>query len=192
MGMENKMQMVEISRLVPYVNNARTHSAAQISKLRASIREFGFINPVIIDGNYGIIAGHGRVVAAQEEGLAEVPCVLVDHLTEAQKKAYILADNRYAQDAGWDEELLRIEIEGLQAESFDVSLTGFRDDEITDLFALKDDGPDDPEGNNKEFGEEDFADEEFQHECPRCGFRFNSNETGSGSRKQDAGSSGDE
>lgn len=71
MGMENKMQMVEISRLVPYVNNARTHSAAQISKLRASIREFGFINPVIIDGNYGIIAGHGRVVAAQEEGLAE-------------------------------------------------------------------------------------------------------------------------
>lgn len=92
----------------------------------------------------------------------------------------------------WDEELLRIEIEGLQAESFDVSLTGFRDDEITDLFALKDDGPDDPEGNNKEFGEEDFADEEFQHECPRCGFRFNSNETGSGSRKQDACSSGDE
>lgn len=192
MGMKNKMQMVEASKLVPYVNNARTHSAAQISKLRASIREFGFINPVIIDGNYGIIAGHGRVVAAQEEGLAEVPCVLVDHLTEAQKKAYILADNRYAQDAGWDEELLRIEIEGLQAEDFDVSLTGFRDDEITDLFALKDDEPDDPEGNNKEYGEEEFGDEEFDHECPRCGFRFNSNEAGCGSRKQDAGSSGDE
>ena len=192
MGMKNKMQMVEASKLVPYVNNARTHSAAQISKLRASIREFGFINPVIIDGNYGIIAGHGRVVAAQEEGLAEVPCVLVDHLTEAQKKAYILADNRYAQDAGWDEELLRIEIEGLQAEDFDVSLTGFRDDEITDLFALKDDEPDDPEGNNKEYGEEEFGDEEFDHECPRCGFRFNGSETGRGSRKQDAGSSGDE
>lgn len=192
MGMKNKMQMVEASKLVPYVNNARTHSAAQISKLRASIREFGFINPVIIDGNYGIIAGHGRVVAAQEEGLAEVPCVLVDHLTETQKKAYILADNRYAQDAGWDEELLRIEIEGLQAEDFDVSLTGFRDDEITDLFALKDDEPDDPEGNNKEYGEEEFGDEEFEHECPRCGFRFNGSETGCGSRKQDAGSSGDE
>lgn len=190
--MKNKMQMVEASKLVPYVNNARTHSAAQISKLRASIREFGFINPVIIDGNYGIIAGHGRVVAAQEEGLAEVPCVLVDHLTEAQKKAYILADNRYAQDAGWDEELLRIEIEGLQAEDFDVSLTGFRDDEITDLFALKDDEPDDPEGNNREYGEEEFGDEEFEHECPRCGFRFNGNETGHGSRKQDAGNSGDE
>lgn len=192
MGMKNKMQMVEASKLVPYVNNARTHSAAQISKLRASIREFGFINPVIIDGNYGIIAGHGRVVAAQEEGLAEVPCVLVDHLTEAQKKAYILADNRYAQDAGWDEELLRIEIEGLQAEDFDVSLTGFRDDEITDLFALKDDEPDDPEGNNREYGEEEFGDEEFDHECPRCGFRFNGSEAGSGSTKQDAGSSGDE
>lgn len=190
MEKKNKMQMVGLGKLVPYVNNARTHSAAQISKLRASIREFGFINPVIIDGNYGIIAGHGRVVAAQEEGLAEVPCVLVDHLTEAQKKAYILADNRYAQDAGWDEELLRIEIEGLQAEDFDVSLTGFRDDEITDLFALKDDVPDDPEGNNKEYGEEDFADEEFQHECPRCGFRFNSN--GDGSGKQDAGSCEDE
>lgn len=89
MEIKNKMQMVGIGKLVPYVNNARTHSAAQISKLRASIREFGFINPVIIDGNYGIIAGHGRVVAAQEEGLAEVPCVLVDHLTEAQKKAYM-------------------------------------------------------------------------------------------------------
>lgn len=190
MEKKNKMQMVGLGKLVPYVNNARTHSAAQISKLRASIREFGFINPVIIDGNYGIIAGHGRVVAAQEEGLAEVPCVLVDHLTEAQKKAYILADNRYAQDAGWDEELLRIEIEGLQAEDFDVSLTGFRDDEITDLFALKDDVPDDPEGNNKEYGEEEFGDEEFEHECPRCGFRFNSN--GDGSGKQDAGNCGDE
>jgi len=173
MYMDSKLQMVGITKLVPYVNNARTHSAAQISKLRASIREFGFINPVIIDGNYGIIAGHGRVVAAQEEGLSEVPCVLVDHLTEAQKKAYILADNRYAQDAGWDEEMLRIEIEGLQAEDFDVSLTGFREDEITDLFALKDDGPADADGNNKEFGEEEFGNEEFEHECPRCGFRFN-------------------
>lgn len=92
MEKKNKMEMVAVEKLVPYVNNARTHSVAQISKLRASIREYGFINPVIIDGKYGIIAGHGRVVAAQEEGLKEVPCVLVDYLTEAQKKAYILAD----------------------------------------------------------------------------------------------------
>lgn len=180
MEKKNKMQMVAVEKLVPYANNARTHSAAQISKLRASIREYGFINPVIIDGNFGIIAGHGRVLAAREEGLAEVPCVLVDYLTEAQKKAYILADNRYAQDAGWDEEMLRIEIEGLQGMDFDVSLTGFRDDEITDLFAMKDDEPDNPEGNNKEFDEEEFGDEEFEHDCPRCGFHFNGNGGNSG------------
>lgn len=129
-----EMRLVSIDRLVPYVNNARTHSKEQVNKLRASLREFGFINPVIIDKDYGIIAGHGRVMAAREEGITEVPCVLVDYLTEAQKKAYIIADNRFAQDAGWDEELLRVEIESLQAEAFDVSLTGFEAAEIDDLF----------------------------------------------------------
>lgn len=128
------MELVEINKLVPYVNNARTHSPEQINKLRSSLREFGFINPVIIDKDYGIIAGHGRVIAAREEGIDKVPCVFVDHLIEAQKKAYILADNRMALDAGWDEELLRVEIEALQAEAFDVSLTGFDEKEITDLF----------------------------------------------------------
>lgn len=129
------MEMVAVEKLVPYVNNARTHSPEQITKLRSSLREFGFINPVIFDKDYGVIAGHGRLMAAKEEGIKEVPCVLVDYLTEAQKKAYIIADNRFAQDAGWDEELLRIEIESLQAEAFDVSLTGFEDQEIADLFA---------------------------------------------------------
>jgi DNA modification methylase len=129
-----QMELVSIDKLIPYVNNARTHSAEQVNKLRSSLREFGFINPVIIDKDYGIIAGHGRVLAAREEGITEVPCVLVDYLTEAQKKAYIIADNRFAQDAGWDEELLRIEIESLQAEAFDVSLTGFEEQEIADLF----------------------------------------------------------
>lgn len=130
-----QMQLVPLSKLVPYVNNARTHSPEQITKLRSSLREFGFVNPVIIDQDYGIIAGHGRVMAAKEEGIEEVPCVFVDYLTEAQKKAYILADNRFAQDAGWDEELLRIEIEALQGADFDVSLTGFDPDELADLFA---------------------------------------------------------
>ena len=133
------MRLVPIDRLVPYVNNARTHSADQIMKLRSSLREFGFINPVIIDRDYGVIAGHGRLMAAKEEGFTEVPCVLVDHLTEAQKKAYILADNRYAQDAGWDEEMLRVEIEALQGMDFDVALTGFEDTEIADLFAKDED-----------------------------------------------------
>ena len=128
------MQLVPISKLVPYVNNARTHSPEQVMKLRSSLREFGFINPIIIDRDYGIIAGHGRILAAKEEGITEVPCVFVDYLTEAQKKAYILADNRMAMDAGWDEELLRVEIEALQGEAFDVSLTGFDEMELADLF----------------------------------------------------------
>ena len=128
------MQLVPVSKLVPYVNNARTHSPEQVMKLRSSLREFGFINPIIIDRDYGIIAGHGRLLAAKEEGITEVPCVFVDYLTEAQKKAYILADNRMAMDAGWDEELLRVEIEALQGEAFDVSLTGFDEMELADLF----------------------------------------------------------
>lgn len=134
-----EMQLVSLDKLVPYVNNARTHSPEQLTKLRSSLREFGFINPVIIDQDYSIIAGHGRVLAAKAEGLEEVPCVFADFLTEAQKKAYILADNRMALDAGWDEELLRIEIESLQGMDFDVSLTGFEDQEIVDLFAGGDD-----------------------------------------------------
>jgi len=133
------MQLVSLDKLVPYVNNARTHSPEQIGKLRSSLREFGFINPVIIDRDFGIIAGHGRVLAAREEGIIEVPCVFVDHLTEAQKKAYIIADNRMALDAGWDEELLRVEIEALQAEAFDLALTGFGDDELADLLGVEED-----------------------------------------------------
>lgn len=135
----SSMTLVPVEKLVPYINNARTHSAEQIQKLRSSIREFGFINPVIIDKDYGIIAGHGRVAAAKEEGISEVPCVLVDYLTEPQKKAYILADNRFALDAGWDEELLRIEIESLQGADFDIALTGFDEKEIADLFAAASD-----------------------------------------------------
>ena len=134
-----EMQLVPLGKLVPYINNARTHSPEQLTKLRSSLRECGFINPVIIDRDYNIIAGHGRVLAAKEEGIMEVPCVFVDYLTEAQKKAYILADNRMALDAGWDEELLRIEIESLQGEDFDVSLTGFEEQELADLFAIEGD-----------------------------------------------------
>ena len=139
-----EMQLISTEKLIPYVNNARTHSAEQINKLRSSLREFGFINPVIIDRGFNVIAGHGRIEAAKAEGIPEVPCVFADYLTDAQKKAYILADNRMAMDAGWDEELLRVEIEALQAESFDVGLTGFDESEIADLFEtdseVKDDG----------------------------------------------------
>lgn len=137
------MELVPIEKLVPYVNNARTHNASQIMKLRSSLREFGFINPVIIDRDYNIIAGHGRVMAAREEKIDKVPCVFVDYLTEAQKKAYILADNRMAMDAGWDEQLLKVEIESLQAENFDVSLTGFDEKELSNLFDSGKDAKDD-------------------------------------------------
>lgn len=133
---KTKWESVDIDKLIPYVNNARTHSKEQINKLRPSLREFGFINPVIIDSKYNVIAGHGRILAAREEGITEIPCVLVDYLTEAQKKAYILADNRFALDAGWDEDLLRVEIEALQAEDYDVLLTGFDPAEIDELFSI--------------------------------------------------------
>ena len=132
-----EMQLVPIDKLVPYQNNARTHSPEQIAKLRSSLREFGFVNPVIIDKDYGVIAGHGRIEAAREEGIKEVPCVFADHLTEAQKKAYIIADNRMAMDAGWDEELLRVEIEALQEMDFDPMLTGFDEAELAELFGAE-------------------------------------------------------
>ena len=118
-------QLVPTDKLIPYVNNARTHSKEQITKLRSSLREFGFINPVIIDRDFNVIAGHGRIEAAKAEGITEVPCVYVDHLTEAQKKAYILADNRMALDAGWDEELLAVELSELQDLGYDLAMTGF-------------------------------------------------------------------
>ena len=164
-------ELVPVDKLVPYINNARTHSPAQISKLRSSIREFGFIAPLVIDRDFNVLAGHGRLEAAKAEEYTEVPCVYADNLTEAQKKAYILADNRMAMDAGWDEELLRIEIAELQATDFNALLTGFREDEIKDLFSVKM-TPDDV-GSNTEFDEDDFGDGEFAHECPRCGFRYN-------------------
>ena len=143
-------KLFSVDKLVPYQNNARTHSPEQINKLRSSLREFGFINPIIIDRNYGIIAGHGRLLAAKEEGMTEVPCVFADHLTEAQKKAYIIADNRMAMDAGWDEELLRVEIEALQADAFDLALTGFDEKELSKLF---DDG-NETEDDDFDVGEE--------------------------------------
>lgn len=115
-------QLVAIDKLIPYVNKARTHNKEQITKLRSSLREFGFVNPIIIYKNYNVIAGHGRIMAAKEENIAKVPCVLADHLTEAQKKAYILADNRMALDAGWDEDLLAVEMEELQNLGFELHL----------------------------------------------------------------------
>ena len=124
-----------VQKLVPYARNSRTHSPQQIDKIAASIREFGFLNPIIVDGKNGIIAGHGRVMAAQKLGLADVPVIEAAHLTDAQKKAYVIADNRLALDAGWDNEMLKIELQDLDLAGFDLGLTGFNLDELTDLLA---------------------------------------------------------
>lgn len=120
-----QLLLVPIDELVPYANNARVHSKAQIAQLRASLREFGFVTPVLIDFDNNIIAGHGRVEAARAEGMTEVPCVLVSNLTEAKRKAYILADNRLSETASWDPQLLKIEIDGLEALRFDAGIAGF-------------------------------------------------------------------
>lgn len=128
-----KYEYVNIEKLKPYTKNARTHSNNQIEKIRASIREFGFVNPVLIDGDFNIIAGHGRVDAAKAEGIKQVPCLFIEDMTEAQKRAYIIADNRLALDAGWDNEILKIELQELRGFDFDISLTGFDMDEINIL-----------------------------------------------------------
>jgi ParB-like chromosome segregation protein Spo0J len=121
--------------LIPYANNSRTHSEAQILQIAASIREFGFTNPVLIDGENGIIAGHGRVLAAQKLGLDRVPCIELAHLSPTQRRAYLIADNKLALNAGWDKELLSLELEGLGEDGFDLGLTGFTLDEIGELNA---------------------------------------------------------
>ncbi len=133
MNTTERFEKVNIDRLVPYARNARTHSKEQILQLRASLREFGFVNPVIVDKDLNIIAGHGRVLAAKEEGITEVPCVFAEHLTEAQKRAYIIADNRLAMNAGWDTEMLSVELAELQGADFDVSLLGFDEAEMNKL-----------------------------------------------------------
>lgn len=143
MNTTERFEKVNIDMLVPYARNARTHSKEQIMQLRASLREFGFVNPVIADKELNIIAGHGRILAAKEEGITEVPCVFAEHLTESQKRAYIIADNRLALSAGWDAEMLSVEIADLQGADFDISLLGFDDAELNKLMSGMDDVTDD-------------------------------------------------
>ena len=139
MAKTTKMVEVAVSKLRPYENNAKKHGPAQVEKLKASIQEFGFLTPCIIDKDYNLIAGHGRVMAAKELGIEKVPCVFVEGLTETQRKAYILADNRLGELGEWDFELVNIELEALEIEGFDVSLTGFNWDEAAHIEAIEDD-----------------------------------------------------
>ena len=136
---------ISVADLIPYARNSRTHSDAQVTKIAASIREFGFLNPIIVDGESGIIAGHGRVLAAQKLGLASLPVIEAAHLTEAQKRAYVIADNRLALDAGWDSEMLKVELTDLQENGFNLELTGFSLDEIAAFLVDPTEGMTDPD-----------------------------------------------
>lgn len=187
-----------VASLIPYARNARTHSKAQVGQIAASIREFGFTVPVLVDESSGIIAGHGRVLAAQKLGLADLPVMVARGWTDAQKRAYVLADNQLALNAGWNEDLLKIELADLQAADFDLTLTGFQPAQLAGFIAGRDvehpstfDGPGATKrsqtsveaGQGEYDGEEAEAPASSAREidpdgyalacrCPRCGFEF--------------------
>lgn len=129
---------IPVDDLIPYVRNSRTHSPEQVAQIAASIKEFGFTNPILIDENNGIVAGHGRLLAAQKLKMESVPCIVLDGLTDAQKKAYVIADNKLALNAGWDDELLKLEMIELKSANFDLLLTGFDEKEIAKFFEDED------------------------------------------------------
>ena len=158
---ETKFELRDVDSLIPYARNARTHSQEQVGRIAGSIKEFGFMNPVIVSEDGGILAGHGRVMAAQLLGLKQVPCIVESHLSETQRRAYILADNRLALDAGWDEEMLKVELSELQEDEFDLSLIGFSDEELGQFLDNSDIDVDD--GDDEEDEEEEievYEDEE--------------------------------
>ena len=159
-----KIKKIPIGDLVPYDNNARIHSDEQVSQIAASIREFGFTNPVLCDGGKGVIAGHGRILAAKELGLDTVPVIELSHLSEVQKKAYILADNKLADNALWDDELVKIEISALEDENFDIEIIGFNSDDFDSGLVFGGDGVKDP--TTKDIKESNNV------YCPKCGCCF--------------------
>ena len=135
--MAERIELWPVEKLQPYAKNARTHSDEQVEQIAASMREFGFTNPILVDSQDGIIAGHGRLMAAKRLQLPQVPVIVLDHLTDEQRRAYILADNKLALNAGWDNQLLTEELLQLQAEGYDLELTGFSDEELDDLLDVE-------------------------------------------------------
>ena len=159
-----RYRTVKTEELIPHDNNPRTHSDSQIEKLVRSIREFGFTNPILTDGDAGVIAGHGRLIAAQRLGLETVPTIELKHLTDAQRKAYVIADNKLALDGGWDLDLLRIEMSDLREKGFDLDLTGYDPLEVDKLFAS------DPDAEDETEADSDALDGKVC--CPGCGYEF--------------------
>jgi len=163
----DKVERWKIERLVPYARNARTHSDEQVAQIAASIREWGWTTPVLVDEGGGIIAGHGRTLAAQRLQMAEVPVMVARGWSDAKKRAYILADNQLAINAGWDNELLNLELSELKELDFDLELIGFSADEILQLsFKEKDLYPD---SSTQEIDPDNYK---MGHQCPKCGFEF--------------------
>lgn len=166
--MEMKIEQITTDSLIPYARNARTHSDEQVAQIAGSIREFGFTNPVLIDKEGTIVAGHGRVMAARKLGLEKVPCIRLGHLTPSQIRAYVIADNKLALNAGWDEEMLRSELDALKTEGFEVALTGFSEVEIANLLEVPEQQIEQPP--------DDFpkSDETIstEHKCPSCGYAW--------------------
>lgn len=158
---KENLELIQLDKLVPYARNARVHSESQIKQIQASIREFGFVNPILIDKDLNIIAGHGRVEAARHEGILEVPCVFLEHLTETQKKAYIIADNKLALNSGWDNEILKLEMDELKEFNFNIELTGFNLEDFKEKVVEEEEEQDELIEEDKE-----------TCQCPECGCRF--------------------
>ena len=165
--MKQEIVHKSIADLIPYANNARTHSESQIAQIAASIKEFGFTNPILIDGKSGIIAGHGRLMAARKLGMDTVPCIELSHLSDKQRKAYILADNRLAMNSGWDTQLLTLELKSLDDEGFDLEMLGFDADELRELMSDVNFDP----ATEDEQGKLDELDPKWII-CPKCGSEF--------------------
>lgn len=152
-----QIDMVKTDDLIPYVNNSRTHSDEQVTQIASSIKEFGFTNPILTDGEGGIIAGHGRLMAAKKLGLTEVPTIALEGLTEAQKKAYVIADNQMALNSGWDLDQLRVEVERLSELDFDLDLLGFDGDVLDKLLDIDAELPELPDGDRNPFQQKTFT-----------------------------------
>ena len=163
-----KIEQVAVQSLIPYARNSRTHSDEQVAQIAASIKEFGWTNPILIDGESGIIAGHGRLLAARKLGMKEVPVIQLSGMTDTQKKAYIIADNKLALNAGWDDELLKLELDELHDEGFDMGLIGFNADDLSKLMGF-DEEIEAPESSAKEINPDDYK---MGCTCPKCGFEF--------------------
>lgn len=171
----DKVDRRKVADLIPYARNSRTHSEAQVAQIAASIREWGWTTPVLIDPQGGIIAGHGRILAAQKLGIDDVPCMVAEGWTEAQKKAYVIADNKLALNAGWDIDMLKIEFQELDGLGFDLELTGFGVEEMAVLF----DEPDFAPGTEDDQGKLDELAPKMVT-CPHCGGEWDLREHGQG------------